>query len=95
MTVTTAQITIHLFGVHSLKEKRRIIKSIIEKLKNRFNASVSEIDDNDNKLKALIGISIVSNNGKHTESQLDKILEFMRNDTRFTTGNIERETFTV
>jgi uncharacterized protein len=95
MTIATAQITMHLFGVHSLKEKRRIVKSVIERLKNKFNASVSEIDDNDNKLKALIGISIAGNNGRHTGSQLDKMLDFMRNDTRFTTGNVERETFTV
>jgi uncharacterized protein YlxP (DUF503 family) len=89
--VMTAQL--HLQGIRSLKEKRGIVKSLIERLRNRFNVSVSEVDDNDNKTGAVIGIAVVSNDSRFVNQQLDKIISFMRADGRFYLGQIERETF--
>jgi uncharacterized protein YlxP (DUF503 family) len=82
-----------LYGIVSLKDKRKIIKSLIERLKNRFNISISEVDHNDSKSSAMVGIAVVSNDTRFVNQQLDKIIDFMRNDGRFSLGNIERETF--
>ena len=82
-----------MIGVASLKGKRSIVKSLIGRLKSRFNISISEIDRQDNKAMAVIGISIVSNNSTFIDKQFDSILDFMRNDGRFFLGLIERETF--
>ena len=87
----TAQLYLH--GVTSLKDKRKIVKSLIERLKNRFNISVSEVDHNDIKTSAIIAIAVVSNDTQFVNKQLDKILDFMRNDGRFALGPVERETF--
>ena len=87
----TAQLYLH--GVTSLKDKRKIVKSLIERLKNRFNISVSEVDHNDIKTSAIIAIAVVSNNARFVNQQLDKVLEFLRNDGRFALGPVERETF--
>ena len=87
----TAQLYLH--GVTSLKDKRKIVKSLIERLKNRFNISVSEVDHNDIKTSALIAIAVVSNNARFVNQQLDKVLDFLRNDGRFALGPVERETF--
>ena len=84
---------LYLYGVTSLKQKRSIVKSLIGRLQSRFNISISEVDRNDSKSSAVIGIAIVSNDAAFIDRQLDKIIDFMRADTRFTLGPIERETF--
>lgn len=89
--VMTAQLYLH--GVTSLKDKRKIVKSLIERLKNRFNISISEVDHNDIKTSAIIAIAVVSNNARFVNQQLDKVLDFLRNDGRFALGPVERETF--
>ncbi|MFA5784398.1 MAG: DUF503 domain-containing protein [Phycisphaerae bacterium] len=93
MLVGVMKIQLYLHGVVSLKEKRSIVKSAIERLKSRFNISFSEVDHNDIKTSAIIAIAIVSNDTRFINQQLDKILDFMRNDPRFTLGPVERETF--
>lgn len=94
MLVGVLTIQIHLHAVFSLKDKRKIIKSLVERLRSRFNASVSEIAAQDSKQLAVIGVSVVSGDGSHLDEQLDKITSFILNDARFVTGRIQRETFT-
>jgi uncharacterized protein YlxP (DUF503 family) len=84
---------ISLPGITSLKGKRSVVKSLIGRLKSRFNISISEVDRQDNRARAVLGISIVSNEGRFIDQQLDSIIEFMRNDGRFILGQIEREKF--
>jgi uncharacterized protein YlxP (DUF503 family) len=84
---------LHLQGVNSLKEKRSIVKSLIGRLKSRFNVSIAEVDHQDNKASAVIGIAVVSNDNRFVNEQLDKIIDFMHKDGRFYLGTIEREMF--
>ena len=93
MTVGVLTIQLNLNGVASLKEKRSIVKSLIGRLKSRFNVSASEVDRQDNKQLAVIGIAIISNEGTFVNQQLDTIIDFIRRDGRFYLGPIERETF--
>lgn len=80
-------------GITSLKGKRSIVKSVIGRLKSRFNISIAEVDHQDTKSSAIVAIAIVSNDGRFIEQQFDAILKFMRNDGRFYLSQIERETF--
>ena len=89
--VLTAHLSMQ--GVTSLKGKRSIVKSVIGRLKSRFNISISEVDHQDSKTSAIIGISIVSNDSHFIDQQFDAIINFMRNDGRFYLGQIEREKF--
>ncbi len=89
--VLTAHLSMQ--GITSLKGKRSIIKSLIGRLKSRFNISISEVDHQDSKTSAVIGISIVSNDTHFIDQQFDAIINFMRNDGRFYLGQIQRETF--
>ena len=93
MIVGIMTVKLHMSGIGSLKAKRSIVKSVIERMRNRFNASVSEVDHQDIKNSAVIGIAVVSNQGSFVDRQLDKILDFMRGDGRFYIGQIEREQF--
>ena len=54
---------------HSLKEKRKQIKSLKERLKNRFNASVSEIDALDDWQRSVMGVAMISNDKQFIEKQ--------------------------
>ncbi|MCH7556522.1 MAG: DUF503 domain-containing protein [Planctomycetes bacterium] len=89
--VLTAHLSMQ--GITSLKGKRSIVKSVIGRLKSRFNISIAEVDHQDSKTIAVIGISIVSNDSHFINQQFDTIINFMRNDGRFYLGQIERETF--
>jgi len=89
--VMTAQM--YMQGVTSLKQKRSIVKGVIGRLRSRFNISASEVEHQDNKTSAVIGIAVVSNEGQFIDQQLDAILNFMRNDGRFYLGHVEREIF--
>ena len=80
-------------GISSLKQKRSIVKSVIGKLKARFNVSVAEIDHQDDKTCAVIAMSLVTNDSRFVNQQFDKILDFVRADGRFYLGQVEREIF--
>jgi len=73
MIVGVGIITFRLHDCHSLKGKRKIIKSIIARLRNNFNASVAEVGSNDNHQRAEIGVSLVGNDPKLINSKLDKL----------------------
>ena len=93
MIVGVLTANLSLQGITSLKGKRSIIKSLIGRLKSRFNISISEVDHQDSKALAIIGISIVGNDSHFIDQQFDGIINFMRNDGRFYLSQIERETF--
>ena len=93
MLVGTLTIQIHLHGIGSLKDKRKIVKSLIGRVKSRFNFSISEVDANDSKSLAVIGLAVVSNEHTFIEKQLDTVLNFINGDGRFYTGKVDREIF--
>lgn len=93
MIVGVMKVELHLQGVTSLKGKRSIVKSVLGRLKSRFNVSVSEVDYQDEKTHAVIGIALVSNETRFIDQQFDAIVHFMQRDGRFYLGPIERETF--
>ena len=66
----------------SLKGKRRVIKSITSRVTNKFNVSVAEVDDLELWQAATIGISCVSNDGRHANEILSKVADFI-DDGRF------------
>ena len=94
MLVGLLTVHIHLQGNDSLKGKRRIVKSLIERLRSRFNVSAAEIAAQDRHQLAVVGVAVISNDGSHLDEQLDKIVNFINNDGRFYVGKINRETFT-
>ena len=61
----------------SLKDKRRIVKQIIDRVKHRFNVSIAEVGNNDLWQSAQLGLCLVSNDRRFTNSSLDTILDFI------------------
>jgi len=93
MIVGVMTTQLHMQGITSLKEKRSIVKSLIGRLKAKFNISISEVDNQDNRTSAIIAMAMVSNDTRFIDQQFDTIINFMQKDGRFYIGKIERETF--
>ena len=77
MNTGIGKIQLHLPENQSLKDKRRIVKSIISRLRNQFNISIAEVDDNDLWQLATLGISCVSNNSQHVDETIANIIKFI------------------
>lgn len=79
MNVGICKIKLRLLGNTSLKGKRQVLKPITTRVRNRFNVAVAEIDDNDLWQVATLGICCVSNDKRHTNEVLSKVVDFIVN----------------
>lgn len=77
MVIGFGIIVLQISGAHSLKEKRRIIKSIVGRSKNEFNASIAEVGANDVHQRAHIGYAFVGNDQRLVNSKIDKLFSFI------------------
>ncbi len=77
MNVGLCRVTLRLPENGSLKDKRQVVRSLTTRLRNKFNVSVAEVDDNDRWQTATIGITCVSNDAKHAREQLDRAVAFI------------------
>lgn len=93
MVVGILRVEISLGDTFSLKQKRQIVKSIIGRIKSRFNVSVAEVDRQDEWRAAVMGMACVSNSRQHADSQLDTLLEFLESDGRFSVESIHKELY--
>ena len=69
--------TFRLHGCNSLKIKRGIVKAIISRIRNHFNASVAETGANDIHQRAQIGIAMVGSDHSTVNAKIDKMLNFV------------------
>lgn len=74
MVLGVLRVRLAIFSALSLKDKRRVVKSIKDRLAARHNVSVAEIDDLDHRQAATIGVAMISNDEGFVESCLTKIL---------------------
>ena len=77
MVVGIGTIVLRLHGNNSLKGKRKVVKSIVSRLQNNFNASVAEVGANNSHQRAEIGLAFVGNNRRVINSKLDKALNLI------------------
>jgi hypothetical protein len=83
MIVGMMQVQLRLYGIGSLKDKRRVVKSVIERIQSRFNVSISEIEAQDSKVHAVIGICATANDSAFIQKQLETVKTFLLGDGRF------------
>lgn len=81
MKVLLMRVTLRASWVHSLKEKRMVVKSIVQKSKNKFNISVSEIDEQDIHQTIVIGIAAVCGSSAQVDSTMENIITFIECNT--------------
>jgi uncharacterized protein YlxP (DUF503 family) len=77
MVVGTLIIEFRLHDNRSLKGKRKVVRSMVDKVKHRFNVAVAEIGSNDKWQKIELGISTVGNDRRHIDASLNNILAYL------------------
>ena len=78
MFVASARVELQIPGSRSLKDKRQVVRSVVERTRARFNASVAEVEDQDLWDRAVVGIAYVSSSANHAEEVVEKAVTFIR-----------------
>jgi len=89
MYILSAKLTFSIPEAVSLKDKRQVRRSLIEKTRQRFNVSVSEVDAQDIHKTLVIGIAVVSGEMSHAQNSLDEIIRFMENNPNAELTSVE------
>lgn len=77
MVVGLASIDIHIPESGSLKNKRHFLKGIKDRVKNKFNVSIAEVDHNDLWQRATLGVSVVANQKQFANRVLSQVVDFV------------------
>ncbi|ACB84843.1 DUF503 domain-containing protein [Natranaerobius thermophilus] len=83
MEVGILEIDISIGGIRSLKEKRKILKSTITRLKNKFNLSVAEVGYHDKWQRATLGVAAVSTDKRYLDKILQKSIDMLEKEGHF------------
>ncbi len=79
MNVGVCRIDLRIPENHTLKEKRRVLKSIITRVRSKFNVSIAEVDDQELWQLATLGVCYVSNDKRYTNEVLSKVVGSIAN----------------
>jgi uncharacterized protein YlxP (DUF503 family) len=77
MVIGSCRIDLRLPGNGSLKDKRRVLKSVITRLHNEFNVAVAEVDGHDSWTAATLGVACVSTNAAHAHEILERVVAWI------------------
>jgi uncharacterized protein len=80
MHVGIARIQLNLAENSSLKGKRMVVKSVVQRVRNRFNVAVAEVDTQDAWQVATLGIVCVSDDRRFSNEMLSKVIEFIEGE---------------
>jgi uncharacterized protein len=78
MIVGSLRVRLYLRQSRSLKDKRQVVKSIKDRLRQAHNVSVAEIEAQENRQLAVLGIAMVGNEAHHVRTTLEQITEALR-----------------
>lgn len=77
MVVGIARLALHFPQSRSLKAKRKGLRSIIDRLRAKFNVAVAEVDTQDNWQRGTVGVAALGNDAVHVRRMLDTIIAFV------------------
>ncbi len=87
------KLTLYILDALSLKDKRRILRQLLDQVSQRFNVSICEVDDRDSWQKSTLGVACVARSTSEAHEVLNKILSLVEDDPRVEVGNVELETW--
>ena len=90
MFIGVLEITLFIPNAASLKDKRHVVKSLIETTRQKFNVSIAEVDHLDKWQVATIGIACVANEHKYLNTVLDKVIDLIESSPLYEVTGIER-----
>lgn len=94
MNIGVLRVRLRLPESGSLKDKRQVVKSVAQRLRNKFDVAVAEVDDNEAWQLATLGIACVANSVRHCEEVLNAVAAYVE-DSRLDAEvvDVEREVF--
>jgi len=81
MYIESAKLTFNISYAESLKDKRQVARSITDKIRQRFNISVAEVDTQDIHQTLTIGVAVISGDAGHARQSLDAAIRFIEEYT--------------
>ena len=78
MTIGVLQLELSVGDAMSLKDKRRVVKSLKDRIAHGHNVSIAEVGALDEHRRAILGLAMVSNDSRYVEGALSKIVDFVR-----------------
>ena len=93
MWVAAIRIDLLVPGSRSLKDKRMAVKSLKERLKNRFDAACAEVGDLESWNRASLGVSMVSNDKTILQERLNEIARYAQNDHNVQVTGVDKDVF--
>jgi uncharacterized protein YlxP (DUF503 family) len=91
VVVGTLRLEVLIPNSRSLKDKRRVVRSLLDRLRHRFRVAAAEVGDNDVHNHAVLGFAAVSNDVRLTQSILAEIVDFVRNSPHALLGEYDVE----
>jgi len=91
MIIGVVKIQLHLPGAGSLKDKRKIILSLKDKIRGKFNVSIAELEDNDLWQRCTMGMAIISNDTAFANAVLSKAIDLVNNHAEAIVTDIKME----
>jgi uncharacterized protein YlxP (DUF503 family) len=91
MVIGVVKVKLHAPWVHSLKEKRMVVKSICAKAQNKFNISIAEVEDQDLHQSIGLGFAGVAGDKAQVDSILDHVINFIESSTEGEIITVDRE----
>lgn len=82
MIVMSCLVQVYIGDSQSLKDKRQVINSLKERIRNRFNVSIAEVGDHELWQRSALGVAVVSTTVQHCDEVLSKIVNFIEADHR-------------
>jgi len=89
--VGVLKVEMHIGESLSLKDKRRVVKRLKDRVKNNFNVSIAEVDNLDKWQLATLGVSCVSNDKKHAYGTLNRIRDFFEKEKDIVINDCQME----
>lgn len=89
--VGTLRVALSIPEAGSLKDKRSVLKSMLDGMRSKFNVSAAEIEENDTWRRAVIGIASVSNSQAFTDAVLQKVLDWIEANPRVCVTDVQME----
>jgi hypothetical protein len=78
VTVGVLQVEIAIPDAFSLKDKRRVVKSLKDRIAHGHNVSIAEVGALDEHRRSILGLAMVSNDSRYVQGALDKLVDFVR-----------------
>jgi uncharacterized protein YlxP (DUF503 family) len=93
MFVGVLQVELSIPGSYSLKDKRHVLKGLLDKLRRDFAVSAAEVERQDVWNSAIVGVAFVTNDARHAESHLQRALNFIEKNREAVVADAQIEVF--